>query len=302
MRLVVSQLSRIAFGLIASGGLALCASGTAMAAGLPEATTISGASVTTNVVSDGLASTPKAAIITSHDSESTFTTRVEAVVIDKGTKVAKVLADTTSATPSDTPVLASDTATLITTSASSAPVQQVLSQQTESQARVLANEGKRPIYSNSILARVFTNSTTLVSASGTGLALATAPATTTTKSPQVPQSSGLLTALATELAGILTPPLFAQFYGHTAVRTFTYIIVIILLTGLINAIASTYGQLLRRSGFATAARSDVASLTLATPLFLDYSPTWVPIVLFSRVRYQNPHIYNVPNALKKGGE
>jgi hypothetical protein len=48
--------------------------------------------------------------------------------------------------------------------------------------------------------------------------------------------------------------------------------IILLLTSLVNL---TYGYRLRRSGYSTAARSDVSSLTLATPHLMDYVPVWV---------------------------
>ena len=115
--------------------------------------------------------------------------------------------------------------------------------------------------------------------------------------------NGLLTALTDELAGTVVPDLFHGLTGLNAAGLASVMIAIILSLVLTSLISISYATVLRLSGYATAARSDVGRLfsRFATPQLLDYVMAPSPhIVLFGGVRNQDWRVRDVLNASGKG--
>ena len=128
-------------------------------------------------------------------------------------------------------------------------------------------------------------------------------AKTATGQPIPPQSNGLLTRLAGELAGSVVPRIQTGINGFRLLPVSrTELLIVTIITVLSSLLIQSYGITLRRSGHQTAARSDISLTTFATPISSDYGGSQLPIVFFSGVRDQNPYRIRFLNAYTKGGE
>lgn len=98
-------------------------------------------------------------------------------------------------------------------------------------------------------------------------------AATPTRAPSPAKSSGMLGSLTAELAAVVVPQSLVL-HALVAGRLETGLGLTMLIGLLFELFISSYGLWLRRSGFATAARSDVpageSSPSIATPFWLGY--------------------------------
>jgi len=99
------------------------------------------------------------------------------------------------------------------------------------------------------------------------------------KAPAPVPSSGLFGALSATLAGSVVGVFTVPPFGRTALAVALTLLVSLMLLCTARP-ASTFAAILRRGGYAQAARSDVASaaiFTFATPLNLSYAAGVVPV-------------------------
>jgi hypothetical protein len=90
-----------------------------------------------------------------------------------------------------------------------------------------------------------------------------------TKIPLPSKSAGLLSSLTLGLAGTVVPQLIAL------PATFEVVTVVLALSAFMTIFVGfvfSFGLWIRRGGFRSAARSDVASISFATPFFMGYVP------------------------------
>ena len=292
MSLVSSKLGRFAFGLAASGSLALLCAGTALAdSSTPSDTpTVTAITQTANVAS----------VTTTTITKSVVT----GVVANADGSSKGGPSDSGMATPTQLNATLSTVAAPVDQTSATPPSASIISNPTDTPAipEVVATPAQPTPITQALIHR---SDMTVISmpSQPTSYAPLAPVAPSHTKQPVPPKANGLFTAIASELAGVTVPELFHPLLGLTATVVSQVLIAGLTLVAVLLSVTSlTYGQLLRRSGYVTAARSNVVSFTFATPHLIDYGSFRLPIVLFNGVRDQKTPYLMFANAYQKGGE
>ena len=306
MNLASSKFGRFALGLVAAGGTALLLTGTAMASSTSATTNDTNNSTTTlidqtnqtilqstsetNVTGTGVIVAPD----NSQGNPPTSQTGAGGTTNSGGTGSSVPAAastpdvNATSALPAASPAAPGIS--------SSEPADSVVAMTPAVALSTLGTPIYHPSYYSSFLATV--------APAATPVELAAMPiASSPTKQPTVPKTSGDLTALSNQLAGTIVPEFF---HALTALGSFPGLVAFVTFAGvafiLMSLIRLTYGNTLRLSGYATAARSDMARflLSFATPPLLDYVVALPPpVVLFGGVRNQYSNSYVMSPTLQR---
>ena len=295
MKLGSSTIGRFALGLIASSGAALLFAGSAMAA---SPVSVTDNDQTANVITQ-----------TVDETSTTVTTKTETQSDAKAAGLITAPTDgsgngpiaptqATVGTPSESaPAAPTSTAPSID---AVVPVNQVVAPTGSEPVPAVVGPTSLPVVPVVLSAEVLHRAAlTTISEPQTPvqLAVATTASTSSPAQPTAPKSNGLLTTLTTGLTATTVPSFLLSLLSavgqpHASTLPLLLTVVVILFT----LVSLSYGFMLRRSGYTTAARSDVAPFTFATPLFflMDYWNSRLPIVFFGGVRDQKP-VYVMSN-------
>jgi hypothetical protein len=261
MSFSLAKLGRFTLGLVASGSVAMFLAGSASAAS-----------------PDVSAQTETQAVTTVNDqstvSQTTSVTTVDSSVTPPEDGGSSGSGPSTTNDPKATPSDATLAATPATTSESVTPTSPLMGSETNHQSPASIPDvpvtSSTPLWQPQIITHMLlTSPVAAVSALATPVILTAPAAVDSIPQPPAPKTSGDLSALSRQLAGTVVPELFLGRTPLTAVMVSWLLAFALGLSFLLTQVRGFgYVYVLQRSGYSTAARSDVSpsSLFFATPL------------------------------------